>query len=871
MCKGQITKSIGKVEQQKTDAKKYLDDTDQTFTTKDERLMARIAGRLKNSWENIRKYLESWKKAQDFDQNEYDQYLDEKHVFDVLDEIIDIRSDLEIEMERIPHPTNESASETSATSVQASQTVQPKLRPFELPKFNGNPIDWPSFFDLFNAMVGTQQIADVQKLCYLREALIGSARDVIDGLKSTDGNYKIALDLLKDRYDKGEDIRTMLLNQLDQLNPSTNASNTRILLDRLNIIIRQLKEVGITCDSQTDIHKIQKLLPPWLMEKIFHQVPKSTDRTCDKILKTANEIISQRESLELLYDPSVSCKAKDEVSDKTSMNFDHQKLESDAKEVKRKPQEPCAFCTKHHWNSECTEFADKEARTNCARKLNLCFKCLSGKHLSNDCQSKVKCSECSHAHHKLLSCSTFLKKSVDRRVGPSYFNSNTIPLGDKNVCATTIAEDAIDWIPLHSNIGISAKVSQPLTKAVTFLDTGSAVNLITKEFAERLGLNFKKSNISLRGVNSQRINSEVFETTAYLHCVDGNLLPIKLLVLESIVGPTTIIHNFPNTINEAQNWKLESVVQQPELLIGLMTYHDIRVVSPGTQLGNGFLLFESDIGIWLCTDPRQKIPSKATVGICIENSSSINSLIVSTENPCQKVSSNQEKGQLKNKRQRVRIFYNSKFYPKNHHDSRRASIIKETQQVKDLSNFRSNSSLSRPAGSTCRVFHRSTNDKCKTGNQPMASVLVNSHLSCKDGKWVPQPNSSCNLNKSGQSLNWDSHQPLKTSIATQHHSVTDSPPQLIKRLRTIWTPSPKPHLKSTQTMPSETHLNSLWTPCPKDRFTLPRNLNPIDPLALQRTPYPVDYFGPTRSKTGPGHSTRLLEESQAKSSSNSFL
>ncbi|MCP3665990.1 MAG: DUF1759 domain-containing protein [Gammaproteobacteria bacterium] len=55
----------------------------------------------------------------------------------------------------------------------------PKL---ELPKFNGGPIAWKPFWDMFCSSVDAQPISGVQKFDYLSGSLVGPAAVAVWGL-----------------------------------------------------------------------------------------------------------------------------------------------------------------------------------------------------------------------------------------------------------------------------------------------------------------------------------------------------------------------------------------------------------------------------------------------------------------------------------------------------------------------------------------------------------------------------------------------------------------------------------------------------------------------------------------------------------------
>lgn len=76
-----------------------------------------------------------------------------------------------------------------------------KLPTINLNKFSGDIRDFPSFKDMFDAVVhSNQKLQAVEKFNYLRSLLEGTPLDLIKRLNATENNYQIAYDTLIKRY-----------------------------------------------------------------------------------------------------------------------------------------------------------------------------------------------------------------------------------------------------------------------------------------------------------------------------------------------------------------------------------------------------------------------------------------------------------------------------------------------------------------------------------------------------------------------------------------------------------------------------------------------------------------------------------------------
>ena len=100
-----------------------------------------------------------------------------------------------------------------------------KLPKLELPKFSGDVIEWQSFWDKFTAIVDGSKLPTISKFTYLQSLLEGEAKSAIQGLSTTATNYKIACDILVDRF--GHTERIIFTHIQDLLNTSVPAFTTK--------------------------------------------------------------------------------------------------------------------------------------------------------------------------------------------------------------------------------------------------------------------------------------------------------------------------------------------------------------------------------------------------------------------------------------------------------------------------------------------------------------------------------------------------------------------------------------------------------------------------------------------------------------------
>ena len=88
----------------------------------------------------------------------------------------------------------------------SNSPVDVKLPKLNLPKFSGDVLQWPSFWDQFSVTVHDTDLPVVSKFTYLMSLLEGEPKQAIHGLSLTTDHYTIACKILKDRFGRKETI-----------------------------------------------------------------------------------------------------------------------------------------------------------------------------------------------------------------------------------------------------------------------------------------------------------------------------------------------------------------------------------------------------------------------------------------------------------------------------------------------------------------------------------------------------------------------------------------------------------------------------------------------------------------------------------------
>ena len=120
------------------------------------------------------------------------------------------------------HANNLSDSPASSRSSRSTQSTHNssyvKLPSIELPSFDGTVSKWYHFRDTFDSLIiQNRTLSNVQKLHYLISSLKGEAKVLIGNLPITNENFKVAWELVTQRYNNVKLIAMTHVKQLLQL------------------------------------------------------------------------------------------------------------------------------------------------------------------------------------------------------------------------------------------------------------------------------------------------------------------------------------------------------------------------------------------------------------------------------------------------------------------------------------------------------------------------------------------------------------------------------------------------------------------------------------------------------------------------------
>ncbi|KAL3117288.1 hypothetical protein niasHT_006376 [Heterodera trifolii] len=288
--------------------------------------------------------------------------------------------------------------------VVAPQRHEVMLPPISLPKFSGEPREWPLFWKLFETSVESLQIEDFKKHIYLLGCLPEKsvARRAIDLYPPSDENYPRVVEILKKRFGDEKSIVETLQSELLHLpKPSDSVQSLRQFSESIERICQQLSDFGENEQNKFMASTIKSKLPYHLLTQVVEKELRSGGIfDCSDLRKAITSIVEVKE--EGHWRPN---NGNDSVG-MTSPQVDRSFL------ALKKPQfsqretgtrQTCSLCgAVGHPSSRCPKYSTPEARRRRLAKQRKCFNCFLKGHKAENCKSPKRCLKCGGKHHYMI-------------------------------------------------------------------------------------------------------------------------------------------------------------------------------------------------------------------------------------------------------------------------------------------------------------------------------------------------------------------------------------------------------------------------------------------------------------------------------------
>ena len=309
-----------------------------------------------------------------------------------------------------------------------------KLPYIKLSTFEGNPMHWPAFWDLFKTSIHNRRdLSAPAKFHYLTSQLKGDALNLVSGFEHTEGEYLEAVALLEQTYGKPKIIIQARLHALlDLESPTSTSASLSKFRSSYEGHLRALKSLG--CNLEESGYVYCTILLRKLPRSIFENINRA--------------YLSDTWSLEELrkaIETEVNLIRANETADSDKFNLDN-KLECSSASlavVSTKPNAnktdrklKCNFCFLEHSSTNCTKYDTYDSRQARVKELKLCYNCLLSNHSLSSCKNPRVCKVDGGRHHTSI-CKNFKKTSNETKTaepqtamtitGSNNFSGNILP------------------------------------------------------------------------------------------------------------------------------------------------------------------------------------------------------------------------------------------------------------------------------------------------------------------------------------------------------------------------------------------------------------------------------------------------------------
>ena len=367
----------------------------------------------------------------------------------------------------------------SVASTPVSTDKGVKLPKLDVPTFDGQVINWRSFWEQFEVAIHSKSaLSDSEKLAYLKHALKGgTAKNVIEGLSRSGEQYKEAIESLKSRYD-----RPRLLHQ----------THVRMILEAAGLKEGSGKELRRLHDTvQQHLRALTSMgyepSGPFITSTLELKLDPNTMFEWQRASQSSPDVPHYKELLEFINlraqasETSLDDRKKNPLTDHRPRPPLHGKTFTSYTSSTLPENENCSLCkNEKHQLYACPQFKglthDKKVAT--LKSQNRCLNCLRTGHFVNHCKSLHHCRKCQKPHHTLL--------HVEQAVSPSPPVKS--PLTLTNHAASTMSSGT----PTQSLLmTCRVRVRGPCGSSLecrALLDSASSASFVSERLAQSLQL-----------------------------------------------------------------------------------------------------------------------------------------------------------------------------------------------------------------------------------------------------------------------------------------------------------------------------------------------------------------------------------------------
>lgn len=431
-----------------------------------------------------------------------------------------------------------------------------KLPKINIPVFNGNISNWPTFFGLYKSLIHENKtLSNSEKFQYLLSSLDKEPLLLIKNIPISNENYEIAFDNLYKRYQNTRILATHYWDKITDA-PKLNTDSPkalRQLVDTFTDNITALKNLKYPIESWDFVlfRTLIRKLDSETIKRFELQNGSSEDPTYEQLIEF---ILKQCSALDSASMATTKCKMptfqKQSVPERINS---HASLVTGSTNTKS-----CSLCNEGHLIYTCPIFNSKSPRERfeLVKQNNWCTNCLGKLHTLKGCNSNSACRICKSRHHSLLHFDRNVKTfgaAVPPVVNTPQTSSNQI---SEPIASTSQINSLSNVLPSNSTVLLSTAQVEILDSRGHYqvvralLDCASQASFITEKCAHRLGLSRSKVSLSVCGVGPNMSSMVSSSITCTIKPKD-QLEPVYNI--DAFTLPK-ICSDMPTTKIPIQNW-----------------------------------------------------------------------------------------------------------------------------------------------------------------------------------------------------------------------------------------------------------------------------------------------------------------------------
>ena len=463
--------------------------------------------------------------------------------------------------------------------------VDQKLERIQIPKFDGDKSKFESFWAAFSAIVDETRELPKYKMLRLKACLEGKAAEVISRLGYSEEAYEEAKNTLKRKFGGNRRQIQSQLEDLRNMPPFSEADVQEIerFSESLSHTIVMLKE-----------HKLWNELQPnsMLYLLLIEKIPRSmlsnyfrwlAEHRKEETLEALSEWMADETQFRiraLETREGVSTSKKKPARDRSHRNF---------AVMRGRGESNCVCCNKagHRvWFCDSFKGSTVGQRWALAKEKQLCFRCLSERHLGKDCPRTQVCgiNGCKSNHHRLLhevAEKEQRRQDIQSKDTDSRYETRrpikTVPdVNGDSVTSSDQADEKAHITTLTSSksskkdvsfrtVPVWLKANGQKIRVNAVLDDASSASYISEEVAGALGLSAPYEPVTVQVLNDSIETFDTMPVDLVLESSDGNVK----IQFKAFTCPRQITGNYKvvDWKRHQQRWSHLQVCNFPEATV----------------------------------------------------------------------------------------------------------------------------------------------------------------------------------------------------------------------------------------------------------------------------------------------------------------